>query len=122
MTNADVSKLFRKVAASMTVKNENRFKIIAYEKAADVIEKSMVDLKSLWKDGQLDTVPGIGKSIATHLEELFTTGKVNHFETIFSDISPAVFPLLDIPGFGPKKAFKLVTTLKLKNPDTVTED
>jgi len=122
MTNQEVAKLLRQVTAAYILKEENRFKIIAYEKAADTIEKSTVEAKDLWEAGKLSTLPGVGSSIASHLNELFRTGRVKHFQEIFKDLPQALFPLLEIPGFGPKKAYKLVTVLKLKDPDTVIDD
>src|SRR5581483_6252836 len=45
-----------------------------------------------------------------------------HFETVMEGIPPAMFPLLSIPSFGPKKAYKLVTHFKLKDSKTVTQE
>ena len=56
------------------------------------------------------------------LQELFKKGKVTHFEWALKGIPQAVFPLLDVPSFGPKKAYKLAVEFKLKNPDTVLDD
>jgi DNA polymerase (family X) len=124
MSNSDVAKLFRNVAAALTIKNEAkyRFQIIAYQKAADVIENSVTDLKYLVQDKNLDSLPGIGTSIKNHLTELFKTGAVTHFDTVLKEIPPAVFPLLQIPGFGPKKSYKLVTHFKLNKAETVIDD
>lgn len=124
MTNSEISKLLRNVAAAYSIKDEkkHRFQIIAYEKAADSIENSATELRELYKEGKLEALPGIGSSLQASLEELLKTGKVKHFETILEDIPDAVFPLLDVPTFGPKKAYRLVTEFKLKNPKTVTED
>lgn len=124
MTNSEVSHLLRNVAAAYSIKDEKkyRFQIIAYEKAADSIENSPTELRELYKEGKLEKVPGVGPSIQASLEELLKTGKVKHFETIMKDIPEAVFPLLDVPTFGPKKAYRLVTEFHLKDPKTVTED
>ncbi len=122
MTNKEIAKLLRKVAAAYTIKNANRFKIIAYEKAADSIDHLASELKDLASEGKLHTVSGIGPSIASHLDELFKIGKVKHFEQIFSQVPQAIFPLLDLTGFGAKKAYKLVIALNLKDPDTVLDD
>ncbi|MBI4991149.1 hypothetical protein HZB96_03595 [Candidatus Gottesmanbacteria bacterium] len=122
MTNQEIAKLLKQVAAAYILKGENRFKIIAYERAADTIEKSTVEAKDLWEDGKLGSLPGVGASIAGHLDELFRTGKVKHFEEIFKGLPQAVFPLLSVPGFGPKKAYKLVHELKLGSPGTVFDD
>ncbi|MBI1869512.1 DNA polymerase/3'-5' exonuclease PolX [Candidatus Gottesmanbacteria bacterium] len=112
--NRSLAKLFRMVAAAYVLKNENRFKIIAYEKAADAIEHSTTEAKTLWHQGKLISVPGIGPTIASHLDELFKKGKVKHFENLLKDFPPAMFVLMDIPGFGPKKAYRLVTILGIK--------
>ncbi len=115
ITNKDIARLFYSIAAAYTVKNGDRFKIVAYEKAADSTEKATSELKDLWEEGNLDSVPGIGKGIKGHLDELFKTGKVKHFEEIKKDLPPAMFDFLDIPGMGPKTAYILASKLKLKN-------
>lgn len=124
MTNKEIASLFRKVAAAYTIKNENKYKfqIIAYQKAADSVEQSSTELKNLYQQGSLEKISGIGPTIKDRIIELFQTGHVKHYSEVFSGISPAVFPLLDIPSFGPKKAFKLVSYFKLKNPKTVIEN
>lgn len=96
--------------------------MIAYQKAADTIEDSPTEAQDLYKEGRLEELAGVGASIKQRLAELFTTGKVAHFESVMADIPPAVFPLLDIPSFGPKKAYKLVQHFKFDNPTTVIDD
>lgn len=124
MTNKEIVKLFSNIAAAYAIKDEYKYKfqIIAYQKAADAVEHSSTELKNLYEQGKLEKIPGIGPTIKDRLIELFKTGKVIHYEKILSEISPAVFPLLDVPSFGPKKAYKLVTHFKLINPKTVIED
>lgn len=114
-SNRDIAKLLREIAAAYTVKNGDYFKIVAYNSAADSIEHAASELKDLWEDGQLDKVPGVGKSIQGYLVELFKTGRVAHFEEIKKDIPQAMFSLLDLVGMGPKTAYKLTTTLKINN-------
>ena len=114
-SNKEIAKLFRSISAAYTVKGDDYFKIIAYDKAADSIEHATSELKDLWDDGKLDTVSGFGKSIQSHLDELFRTGKVKHFEEIKKDLPEGMFELLDIGGMGPKSAYKLAKSLKIKN-------
>lgn len=123
-TNIEITKLFRQIAAVYSIKNEAKFKfqIIAYQKAADAVEKLSAELTTLFEQGNLDKVPGIGKTMQERLTELFTTGRVEHYEKVMEGISPAVFPLLDIPSFGPKKANKLVSHFNFKDPTTVISD
>lgn len=124
MSNLEIVKLFRNVAAAYSIKDEKkfRFQIIAYQKAADTVSNLTSEIIDFYKDNKLNTLPGIGVTIKSHLEELFKTNKVKQFEWALHGIPEAVFPLLDIPSFGPKKVYRLVKEFHLKNSKTVLED
>lgn len=122
MTNLEIAQLLRKVAAAYQILGENQFKTIAYERAADSIEHLTSEVKDLWDDGKLGDIPGVGQAITKHLDELFRTGKVSHFESVMSKLPSGIFPLLLVPGIGPKKAYKLVTTLRLGDEKHVISD
>lgn len=124
MTNQEIAKLFRNVAAAYAIKGEGkyRFQIIAYQRAADAIENTATQVKDLYKEEKLELLPGVGKSISEHLEELMKTGKVKRFEWVFEGIPQSMFPLMDVPSLGPKKAYRLVMEFKLTNPETVMQD
>lgn len=115
MTNLQLARLFRAVAAVLTLESgdnqKDRFRIVAYERAADAIEHASSEVRDLWVDSQLDNLPGIGKNMASYLDELFTTGKVRHFETILKKYPPSLFEIMEIPGIGPKTAYKLTKML-----------
>ncbi len=124
MTNKEIARLLRNVAAAFAMINDKKhyFQIVAYQKAADTIEHETTQVADLAKEGKLAELSGVGTSIKGHLEELIKKGTVKHFDEIIQQVPPAVFPLLDIPSFGPKKALKLVRTFNLSNPDTVIKD
>lgn len=124
MTNQEISKLFKNVAASYVIKDEKkfRFQIIAYQRASEEIAGLTTELKDYYKENKLSEVPGIGPTIKSHLEELFKKGKVSHFEWVLKGIPKSVFVLLDIPSFGPKKAYKLVKTFNFNSPKTVIKE
>lgn len=105
-----------KVAVALTIEDEtkNKFRIIAYNNAAEAIRQEIGNLKDLWKEGKLSSIKGIGESIAGYLDELYKTGNVKHFNSLFKKVSPSVFSLLNISGLGPKRAFQLVKNLKIK--------
>lgn len=123
-TNDEIARLLRNVAGAYAIKNEAkyRFQILAYKKAADNIDAASKQVSDLIKEGRLEEIEGIGPSLKGHLEELFEKGEVKHFKEILSVTSPALFPLLDIPSFGPKKAYKLIAAFDLNNPDTVIDE
>lgn len=122
MTNLEIATMLRKVAAAYLVLGENRFRIIAYERAADSIEHLTSEVKDYWDDHKLEEIPGVGGGIASNLDELFRFGKSKHWETVFASVPQAIFPLLSVPGLGPKKAYQLVKTLGFHDPKTVIAD
>ena len=124
MSNLEIAKLLRNVAAAYTIKDERKFhfQIVAYQNAAETINGLTKEVKDYYKEGKLKELPGIGQTLTSRLEELFTKGSVSHFKWALADIPEAVFPLLDVPSFGPKKAYKLVTEFNLKKPDKVLDD
>jgi len=121
MNNKEIAKILRAIAAAYEVKEGNKFKVMAYDRAAATVEHATSELKDLWDDGKLEEVPGIGKSIARHLDELFRTGRVKHFNKVMKGLPPAMFELLDVPGIGAKKAYKLCKFLKIFEPKTAVD-
>lgn len=119
MTNNEIAELLRAVAAAYQLKGEekNRFRIVAYQRAADAVEHASSELKDLWDEGKLDEVPGVGKSIAEHLGELFKTGKTKHFEEVMKGLPSQMFSLMVVPGIGVKTAYKLIQKFKSKISD-----
>ena len=117
MINTQIAELLRAIAAAYQLKDEekNRFRIIAYQRAADAVEHASSELKDLWDDGKLKEVPGIGESIASHLDELFRTGKSGHFEEVMKGLPREMFDLMAVPGIGAKTAYKLVTKIGIKS-------
>ncbi len=117
MTNLEIAELLRDVAAAYKLKDENKYKfqIIAYERAADAIEHATSELKDLWDEGKLTEVPGIGPSIAQHLDELFKTGHSKHFDDLLKPLPKAMFEFMKVPGIGAKTGYRLATELKLKS-------
>ena len=124
MTNLEIAELMRSVAAAYELEggDTNRFRIIAYERAADAVEHASSELKDLWDEGKLDEIPGIGKNIAEHLGELFSKGKVKHFDDLMSKLPQNIFELIKVPGIGPKTALKLVVGLGLSKSTHIVKD
>src|SRR4030066_2196995 len=121
MNNIELAEILRSVAAAYEIKDKekNKFRIIAYERAADSIEHLSSEAKDLWDDNKLDEIPGVGQSISKNMSEIFRTGKSKEFERLFSGIPQAVFELLPIEGIGSKTAYKLVKELNISSPNPI---
>lgn len=107
-TNAQVAALLRSVGAAYQIKGiGNVFQVRAYENAASAIEHSTSEVSDLWQEGHLQDIPGVGPALNEYLNELFASGKVSHFEEVLRGIPDSALVFLNIPGVGPKTAFKL---------------
>lgn len=120
-TNKEISHLLRSVSATYLIKNGNRFKRIAYDNAAEAIEKLTREIKDIWQEGKLDQIEGIGKGISYYLDDYLKKGKSKHFQEVFKGIPESVFELMKLQSVGPMKAFALATKLNINKKDTAVE-
>jgi len=109
MTNQEVANLLRQIAKILEIKGDSTFRIRAYEEAATRVENLAEPIEDIWKRGELTNVPGIGESIATKIEEYLKTGKSSYLEEISKDIPKGLFEMMEVPGIGPRLAWRLYT-------------
>jgi DNA polymerase (family 10) len=117
MNNAAIAQVFQNMAELLELKEENPFKIRAYQKAARTIESLPVELEQLMKEGRLREIPGVGEAIANKITELLTTGKLEVYEKLRAESPPGVITLMAIPGIGPKTALRLSKELGISTVD-----
>jgi DNA polymerase (family 10) len=116
MDNQKIAKILKNISTILELQNENRFKVIAYERAADVISNLTKDLADIYKeDGikALEDVPGVGVSIAEKIEELLKTGKMKYYQELTKKFPEKMLVLTEVPGIGPKTAQVLYNKLKI---------
>ena len=109
MTNQEVANLLRQIAKILEIKGDSTFRIRAYEEAATRVENLAEPIEDIWKRGELTNVPGIGESIAAKIEEYLKTGKSSYLEEISKDIPKGLFEMMEVPGIGPRLAWRLYT-------------
>jgi DNA polymerase (family 10) len=104
MTNREISDIFQRIGDMLDILGENRFKVLAYRRAAENILNLRQDLRAYWQAGTLQDIPGIGQAIADKIDELLTTGRLEFYERLQDQVPPGVVSLLEIPDVGPKTA------------------
>lgn len=102
MTNREIAEVFSSIGDMMDILGENRFKVLAYRRAAENIMSLGQDLRSFWRAGTLQEIPGIGEAIAEKIDELLTTGRLEFYERLQEQVPAGVVSLLQIPDVGPK--------------------
>ncbi|MEW5959798.1 MAG: DNA polymerase/3'-5' exonuclease PolX [Chloroflexota bacterium] len=105
LTNQEVARLFASIGDLLEIKGENRFKVLAYRRAAEQIAGLGQDLFGLWESGQdLKSIEGIGQAIADKIDELFRTGRLGFWEKLTAEVPESLVEVLAIPDVGPKLA------------------
>ncbi len=121
-SNKQIAHILRSVAAVYELKGANRFRIIAYENAADAVENLNRELADLWENNELSKIAGIGSSMSARLEEFFEKGDASYLVKTMHELPAPIFELMKVPGLGVKKAFKLVTQLQLEESKNIFKD
>ena len=117
MSNLEIAKIFREMAALYEMQ-ETPFKPHAYERVARSLESFGKSAADLYREGgltALEKIPGVGRSIAFHIEELLKTGELKIYKKLKKSIPVDLDELLSIEGVGPKTIQVLYKKLKIKN-------
>jgi len=115
--NREVAGILYEMAELLELHAENRFKIIAYSKAARAIESLKEDIEQLCKEGRLQSLPGVGKAISEKVEEYLRTGQIQAHQDLLKKTPAGLAELLKISGLGPKTIFMLHEKLNITNLD-----
>ena len=116
MKNQEVAKILYEIADLLEIEGVE-FKPRAYRKAAQNIESLSVDIEELYKKGQLEKIPGVGKSIAEKIKEYLETGKIKKLEELREKIPVDIESLSAVEGLGPRMIKVLYEKLGVKNLD-----
>jgi DNA polymerase (family 10) len=105
--NGEVARVLQQIADMLEFKNENPFKFRSYQMAAETVGSMgtpVTDIISRGGAGELQKIPGIGKTISTQILEIVQTGKSSYFEELTSDVPATVLDLRQVSGIGLKTA------------------
>jgi len=121
MKNREIADIFDKLGDILEFKNENRFKINAYRKAALVLRDLTEDVAVIAAENRLRNIHGIGEGIEKKIVEYLNTGKMSKFEEEKQGVQKEIFEILSIPGVGPKTAAKLHQERGIETVDQLEE-
>ncbi len=116
MKNAEIAKILYEIADLLEIEGVE-FKPRAYRKAAQNIESLSIDIEDLYKKGELEKIPGVGKSIAEKIKEYLETGKIRKLEELRKKIPVDIESLSTVEGLGPRMIKILYEKLGVKNLD-----
>ena len=106
-TDREIADLLAGIGARLQVLDANRFRVIAYQNAAENIRNMAQDINSVAAAGGLDGIPGVGKGIADALQKVLSEGHFAEFDDLIAQVPQGVVEMMDVPDMGPKKAKRL---------------
>lgn len=92
------------MADILDIQEANYHRVMAYRRAAENVAALGRPLEEIWRDGDLQSIPGIGDTLASKIEELMRTGDLEAYRELQSEVPEGVVDMLEIPGVGPKSA------------------
>lgn len=115
MVNDEIAEIFDRMARVLGFKGKDRFRALAYERAADSLRSLDQDVSEYARAGRLSEIPGIGHDLSEMIEEYLATGHIRRTEREISSVPAGVLDLLDVPGLGPKTLAQLYKRFHFKN-------
>jgi DNA polymerase (family 10) len=115
MKNKEIAAIFLTMADLLELVGEDRFRINSYRKAGRTIEELPRAIEDAAAAGELEDIPGIGKSTAEKIGEYLKTGKIARHEELLAKVPAKLPELLGVPGLGPKTTAKLWKQADIKS-------
>jgi len=116
--NARVSEVLYEIGELLTIKGD-RFRSRAYNMAAQRVRTLTEDVRRIRERGELEEIPGVGKSIAGVIEEVLDTGQSSQLEDLREALPTGVRDLMELEGVGPKKALRFQQELGIATIDNL---
>ncbi|MDH5430093.1 MAG: type-X family DNA polymerase, partial [Nitrospirota bacterium] len=114
--NSEIAEKLSRLAELLEIQGANPFRIRAYRKAAQTIESLPHHVASMLAEGaDLSELPGIGKDLATKIQEIVETGHLSLLDQISSQLPGQLAELAKIPTLGPKRVKMLYDILGIQD-------
>jgi DNA polymerase (family 10) len=104
MENREFARVLAETADLMEIAGEDGFRIRSYRNAASAIEgyPERVDDILANPERKVTEIPGVGKGLASILDELAKRGSFEKRDTLLAQFPPTLLDLFKIQGLGPK--------------------
>lgn len=117
MVNQEIAEIFDHMSRVLTFKGKDRFRALAYERAAGSLRGLDQDVTGLAREKKLEEIPGVGHDLSEMIEEYIDTGHIRRCEREMRNVPDTLIDMMDIPGLGPKTLALLHEKFRIKNAD-----
>lgn len=123
MQNIEIARRLEELADLLEIKGSNPFRIRAYRNAIRTVRGLTRPVAEMLAAGEdVTELQGIGKDLASHLEELVETGGLELLEEVAREVPRELTTLTRLDGVGPKKARRLWKELEVTTVDGLEEE
>lgn len=119
MDNQQIANIFQEIGDLLEIDGANRFRVLAYQNAAENIRGMGRELKEIWLENpeELEELPGIGEDLRLKIEEVLTTGVCEFHLKLLKKYGRGLLDILEVRSIGPKKAGLFYHQLGIDNLD-----
>ena len=104
MRNGEIADAFDELASLYELDGAVVYRVVAYRNAAKAIREAGVSVAEMARQGQVEELSGVGKTIAEKIDALLETGSIPSADKLKQRIPSGLVEVTRIPGLGPKRA------------------
>ena len=117
MRNAEIADAFEELAGLYELDGAVVYRVVAYRNAATAIREAGVSVAEMARDGRVEELAGVGRTIAEKIDALLETGSIPSADKLKARIPSGLIEITRIPGLGPKRARLLHQELGVESID-----
>ena len=118
--NSQVASILYEISEILNIKGD-RFRSRAYSMASQRVTALTEDIRDIAERGELEQIPGVGKSIALTIEEFLDTGESVVLQELRESLPQGIPEMITLEGIGPKIAMRLHQELGVVGIKTLKE-
>src|SRR5262249_48806183 len=116
MTNADIARIFDRIATMLEMEAANPFRVRAYREAARVVGSHGQSIAGLaGEERALESIRGIGKDLAQKIRDVVNTGTTAVYAERLAKCPLELVAITELQGLGPKRVKLLHSALGIRD-------
>jgi DNA polymerase (family 10) len=121
MRNGEIAEAFEELASLYELDGAVVYRVVAYRNAAKAIREAGVSVAELARQGRVEELAGVGRTIAEKIDALLETGSIPSADKLKARIPSGLVEITRMPGLGPKRARLLHDELGVTSLDDLRE-
>ena len=113
LTNAQIAEALDELGDLYELDGQSKHRVLAYRNAAKSIREASGSVCELIRAGKVQTLKGVGATLAEKLEALVADGEIPATRALKETYPEGLLEMTKIPGLGPRRARQLFDELQL---------